>query len=107
MFGKKYRATLKYITYNNFIVRREDEVKLCVCKLFSDINEKYNVKIIKYKETKSNIIYTSNVLIDKNTLSYEINIESKNRDDLEKVADMFDKYVFDMFSIKGCKIEKV
>ena len=25
MFGSKYRATLKYITYNNFIVSREYE----------------------------------------------------------------------------------
>lgn len=107
MFRKKYKATIKYTTYNNFIVSREDEVRLGTYKLFFDINEEYNVKIVKYKETKSNIIYTSNVLIDKNTLSYEIIIESKNRDDLEKIADMFDKYVFNMFSIKGCKIEKV
>ena len=39
MFGSKYRATLKYITYNNFIVSREDEVRLGVYKLFRDINE--------------------------------------------------------------------
>lgn len=107
MFRKKYKATLKYITYNNFIVSREDGVRLGVVKLFRDINEEYNVKITKYKVTKSNIIYTSNVEIDKNTLSYEFIIESKNRDDLEKVVDMLDKYVFDMFSIKDCKIEKV
>lgn len=107
MFRSKYRATLKYITYNNFIVSREDEVRLGVCKLFRDINEEYNVKIIKYKVTKSNIIYTTNVRIDKNTLSYEFIIESKSKDDLEKVVDMLDKYVFDMFSIKNCKIEKV
>lgn len=107
MFRSKYRATLKYITYNNFIVSREDEVRLGVNKLFRDINEEYNVKIIKYKVTKSNIIYTSNVGIDKNTLSYEFIIESKNKDDLEKVVDMLDKYVFDMFSIRNSKIEKV
>ena len=107
MFGKKYKATLKYITYNNFIVSREDEVRLGVNKLFRDINEEYNVKIIKYKVTKSNIIYTHNVRIDKNTLSYEFIIESKNKDDLEKVVDMLDKYVFDMFSIRNSKIEEV
>ena len=107
MFGKKYKATLKYITYNNFIISRENEVKLDVYKLFSDINKEYNVKIIKYKVTKSNIIYNSNVLIDKNILSYEIIIESKNKDDLEEVLTMLDKYVFDMFSIRNCKIEKV
>lgn len=107
MFRSKYRATLKYMTYNNFIVSREDEVRLGVNKLFRDINEEYNVKIIKYKVTKSNIIYTSNVAIDKNTLSYEFIIESKNKDDLQEVVDMLDKYVFDMFSIKDCKIEKV
>lgn len=39
MFGSKYRATLKYITYNNFIVSREQEVRLDVNKLFRDINE--------------------------------------------------------------------
>ena len=107
MFGKKYKATLEYITYNNFIISRENEVKLDVYKLFSDINKEYNVKIIKYKVTKSNIIYTSNVLIDKNILSYEIIIESKNKDDLEEVLTMLDKNVFDMFSIRNCKIEKV
>ena len=107
MFGKKYKATLEYITYNNFIISRENEVKLDVYKLFSDINKEYNVKIIKYKVTKSNIIYTSNVLIDKNILSYEIIIESENKDDLEEVLTMLDKYVFDMFSIRNCKIEKV
>ena len=107
MFSKKYRATLKYITYNNFIVSKEDEVGLSIYKQFSDINDEYNVKIIKYKVTKSNIIYTSNVKIDKNTLSYEVMLESKNKDDLEKVVDILDKYVFDMFSIKDCKIEKV
>lgn len=107
MFGKKYKATLKYKTYNNFIISRENEVRLDVYKLFSDINKEYNVKIIKYKVTKSNIIYTSNVLIDKNTLSYEIIIESKNKDDLEEVLTMLDKNVFDMFSIRNCKIEKV
>ena len=42
-----------------------------------------------------------------NTLSYEVVLESKNREDLEGVIDMLDKYVFDMFSIKDCKIEKV
>ena len=107
MFRSKYRATLKYITYNNFIVSREYEVRLDVNKLFRDINEEYNVKIIRYKVTKSNIIYTTNVRIDKNALSYEFIIESKNKDDLEEVVDMLDKYVFDMFSIKNCKIEKV
>lgn len=107
MFRSKYRATLKYITYNNFIVSREYEVRLDVNKLFRDINEEYNVKIIKYKVTNSNIIYTPNVRIDKNGLSYEFIIESKNKDDLKEVVDMLDKYVFDMFSIKDCKIEKV
>lgn len=107
MLGKKYRATLKYITYNNFIVSREYEVRISVNELFRDINVEYNVKIIKYKVTKSNIIYTSNVGIDKNALSYEFIIESKNKDDLEEVTDMLDKYIFDMFSIKDCKIEKV
>ena len=107
MFRSKYRATLKYITYNNFIVSREYEVRLDVNKLFRDINEEYNVKIIKYKVTNSNIIYTPNVRIDKNGLSYEFIIESKSKDDLEEVVDMLDKYVFDMFSIKDCKIEKV
>ena len=107
MLSTKYKATLRYITYNNFIVSREDEVRLGVYKLFRDINEKYNVKIIKYKVTKSNIIYTSNVGIDKNRLSYEFIVKSKNKNDLEKVVDMLDKYVFDMFSIKDCKIEKV
>lgn len=34
-------------------------------------------------------------------------LKSKNRDDLQEVVDMLDKYVFDMFSIKDCKIEKV
>lgn len=107
MFKKKYKATLKYKTYNNFIVSREDEVRLGVLKLFFNIDEEYNVKIIKYKVTKSNIIYTSNVMIDKNTLSYEVVLESKNKDDLQEVVDMLDKYVFDMFSIKDCKIEKI
>ena len=65
------------------------------------------MKIIKYKVTKSNIIYTSNVLIDKNILSYEFIIESENKDDLEEVLTMLDKNVFDMFSIRNCKIEKV
>lgn len=65
------------------------------------------MKIIKYIITKSNIIYTFSVWIDKNTLSYEFIIESKNRNDLQEVVDMLDKYVFDMFSIKDCKIEKI
>ena len=107
MFRSKYRATLKYITYNNFIVSREDEVRLGVCKLFRDINEEYNVKIIKHKVTKSNTYTESVYKIDKNTLSYKVFLESKNKDDLEEVVDMLDKYVFDMFSIKDCKIEKI
>ena len=107
MFGSKYRATLKYKTYNNFIVSRGDEVRLGVLKLFFDINEEYNVKIIKHKVTTSNTYTESVYKIDNNTLSYEVIIESKNRDDLEEVVDMLDKYVFDMFSIKDCKIENV
>lgn len=54
MFRSKYRATLKYKTYNNFIVSREDEVRSDVLKLFFDINEEYNVEIIKHKVTTSN-----------------------------------------------------
>ena len=107
MFRKKYKATLKYKTYNNFIVSREDEVRLGILKLFFDIEEEYNVEIIKHKVTTSNTYTKSFYKIDKNTLSYEVMLESKNRDDLEKVVDMLDKYVFDMFSIKDCKIEKV
>ena len=107
MFGSKYRATLKYITHNSFIISREDEVRLGVLKLFFDINEEYNVEIIKHKVTKSNTYTESVYKMDKNTLSYEIFLESKNKDDLEEVVDILDKYVFDMFSIKDCKIEKV
>ena len=51
MLSTKYKATLKYKTYNNFIVSREDEVRLGVLKLFFDINEEYNVEIIKHKVT--------------------------------------------------------
>ena len=107
MFGSKYRATLKYKTHNNFIINRKDELRLGIDKLFRDINQEYNVEIIEYKSNNSTKYLKDIGNIGNNALSYDIILESKNNDDLGEVVDMLDKYVFDMFSIKDCKIEKV
>lgn len=104
MFGSKYRATLKYKTQNNFIIGRKDELRLGIDDLFSDINQEYNVEIIEYTINRSTKYLKD---IDENTLSYEVILESKNNDDLKEVEDMLNDYVFDMFSIRDSKIEKV